>query len=74
MSIVRNLTVTVTYQVSLGNFILPSNIRAQLEDACDRDEEINPCGVDYLEAADWLAANIREGDCIYWDAKIDNIE
>lgn len=74
MKIIKDLTVTITYQVGLGNIKTPDIVYKQLIEASDNDIEINPCSTEYLEAADWLSNNIREKDCMFWEAKIDNIE
>ena len=74
MKTIKNLTVTVTYQVGLGNVEVPDKVYDELVDSFESGANINPCSVYFLEAADWLSNNIREKDCSFWEVEIDNIE
>jgi len=71
--IVKDLRVTVKYSVGLGNVEMPEEAYKQLVEAADNGIAIDPCGMTYLEAADWLGENIKERDCMDWECEVDDI-
>lgn len=73
MKKVKNLTVQVTYRVGLGNVKMPDEVYEQLSDAAEDGRTIEAGGEMYTEAAEWLSNNIRERDCMDWEAEIQEI-
>ena len=71
MEKIKYLTVKVTYRVGLGDFEMPENVYYQLKEASENGQEMEPNGLEFPDAAEWLANNIREGDCTDWWAEIE---
>lgn len=69
----RNLTVTVTYQVELSCLEIPDEIYEQIANAYNNRDAVNPAGCDYIEAAEWLSNNILEEDRMFCEFEVDNI-
>jgi len=73
MKIVKNLSVTVTYKVGLGNVEMPENVYKQIVEAAEKGDEIEGTGLKYTDAAEWLSSNIKERDCFDWNTEIDEV-
>lgn len=71
MKTIKNLTVTVTYTVGLGNVEVPDNVFEQLEN----NQEIDNINDDnQSDAMEWLGQHIKEEDAMDWSYDIDDIE
>ena len=73
MKTVKNLSVTVTYKVGIGNVEMPDNVYEQLLKAAKNNDEIDGVGNTYREASDWLSNHVKEGDCFDWKTEINQI-
>lgn len=73
MITVKDLTVKVTYRVGLGDVEMPEKVFEQIMEAAENCDEIDPSGMQYADAGEWLSNNIREGDCMDWSAEIEEI-
>lgn len=77
MKTIQNISVTVKYTVSLGNIEdVPQEVYNELMEAFEDGYEINPMSPRnrYTEAGEWLAANIKESDCMEWECEIDDLD
>lgn len=74
MKKIKNLTVKVTYRVGLGDVEMPDEVYEQLTEAAEDGDTIESGGIKYTEAAEWLSNNIRERDCMDWEAEIEEAE
>jgi hypothetical protein len=70
---VKNLTVTVTYTVGLGDVEMPQEVYEQLLEAHDNGNKIDPTMMIDNEAEDWVTSKISERDCMDWECEIDDI-
>ena len=74
MKTVKNLSVTVTYKVALGDVEMPEKVYAQIVDAAEKGREIEGTGgKHYSDASEWLSSNIKERDCFEWSTEIDEV-
>lgn len=73
MKKVKELTVKVTYRVGLGDVEMPKKVYKQLAEAYDNGDEIDSSGMEYAEAAEWLSNNIKEADCMDWEAELEEL-
>jgi hypothetical protein len=73
MITVKDFSVKITYRVELGNVDMPEGVYEQLSEAYDNGDEIDQSGLEYAAAAEWLSNNIREGDCMDWEAEIEEL-
>ncbi len=73
MKKVKDLTVSVTYRVQLGNVEMPKKTYNQIFEAAKNGDEIEPNLPHYSDAAEWLSCNIREKDCMDWCVEIEDI-
>jgi len=71
--IVKDLKVTVTYTVGLGNIDMPEEVYEQLVEANENGSKIDPTLMIDEEAEEWISAKISERDCMEWEAEIDDI-
>lgn len=70
MKTIKNLTVTVTYTVGLGNIKVPKEVYDDLIEHYDNGSwEVLEDSI----AAEWLADNIKEKDAMSWSYEIDNL-
>ena len=60
---VKNLTVTVKYEVGIGGVDMPEEVYLQLLQANEEGIEIDGTGMENEEAVEWLRDNISERDC-----------
>lgn len=74
MKTVNDLTVKVTYRVGLGQVEMPGKVYEQLVEAAESGDEIESHSEEYTDAAEWLSNNIREADCMDWNAEIEEID
>jgi len=73
---VKDLTVKVTYRVSLGDIEIPNDVHREillaiqnnLSEIADKHEHLYP------SALEWLECNINEYDCFEWQYDIENLE
>jgi len=72
----KDLTVTITYKVSLSDIDMDDKVYEQLTKASDRLETlgISPIISRYQEATQWLADIIHEDDAYHWEAIVEEIE
>lgn len=74
MKTVKDLTVKVTYRVGLGDVEMPQKVYDQIVEAAENGDDIDPSDPrKYADAADWLSENIRERDCMDWEAEIEEV-
>ncbi len=74
MVTVENLVVKVTYHVGLIDVEMPENVYEQLLKASyDNGGYIDAINRDYADAAEWIADNISEKDCMEWEAEVFDI-
>jgi hypothetical protein len=74
MVTIKDLTVKVTYRVGLGGVEMPEKVHQQLLEASENGDEIEMGGISkYPDAYDWLSDNIRERDCMDWEAEIEEV-
>jgi hypothetical protein len=74
MTEITELSVTVTYNVSIGGLKASKKVREQLLEAYRNGHEINPSGsILYPEASDWISSAVKEADCLDWSAEITEI-
>jgi len=62
MKTIKDLTVKVTYTVSLCDVEVNDDVYEQLISLYDKQEKICEC--------DWLADNIYESDAFHWEYRI----
>jgi len=74
MDNIKELTVKVTYRVSLIDHEIPEKTKEQLVKACDNGDEISvDNSLKYPDAYDWISTNVQERDAMNWDAEIVDI-
>jgi hypothetical protein len=74
MVTIKDLTVKVTYRVGLGEVEMPEKVHQQLLEVSENGDEIEMGGISkYPEAYEWLSDNIRERDCMDWEAEIEEV-
>jgi hypothetical protein len=73
MKVVENLTVQVTYRVGLGGVDMPKKVYKQLVKAAKNGDSIDPSLMEYSDVGEWLVDNIKERDCMDWQAEIEDI-
>jgi hypothetical protein len=74
MKTVKDLTVKVTYRVGLVDVEMPQKVYDQIVEAAENGDDIDPSDPrKYTDAADWLSDNIRERDCMDWEAEIEDV-
>lgn len=74
MITIKDLTVKVTYRVGLGEVEMPEKVHQQLLEASKKDDEIKMGSISkYSDAYEWLSDNIRERDCMDWEAEIEDV-
>ena len=71
---VKDISVKVTYTVTLGDVEMTEEEYAQLLEACENMEEIDGTGIKYPEAVSWISAEIRERDAHEWSYEVNEIE
>lgn len=67
---VDELTVKVSYVISMSDIDIPEDVHKELEDAFDNGHEILLNSMQHTEAQEWLSANCRESDCESWEVEI----
>lgn len=70
---VERLWVKVTYEVDLGDLEIPKDVFDELETAFDECIEIKMGDFRFNKASDWLSENIKEADCIKWQAEVEDL-
>lgn len=73
MKNLKNIQLTVTYTVSLGNVKVSKEVFNQLNSAFELGDEIDVNNPAYLKAADWINSNVKESDCMDWRVEIDDL-
>ena len=71
MKKINNMTVTVTYTVSLSDVEVPDNVHEGLMDRyefCDDDFCLSE---NEIQAFDWLVTHIEERDAVAWKYEVD---
>lgn len=67
MKIINDLTVSVTYAVSLVSVEVPDDVYEQLM----KCSEFSFDDLDNFEAMEWLKENINENDATDWSCEVD---
>lgn len=70
---VERLWVKVTYEVDLGDLEIPKDVFDELEIANDESREVKMGDYRFNKAYDWLSENIKEADCMEWEAEIQDL-
>jgi len=70
MKNLKNIQLTVTYTVSLGNVKVSEEVFNQLNTAFELGDEIDADHPIYLKAVDWINSNVKESDCMDWRVEI----
>jgi hypothetical protein len=71
MKTIKDLTVSVTYTVSLENVKVPDRILRQLDSIYDNGGWCSNDGSHNADGVEWLCENIEEQDACEWEYKID---
>jgi len=71
---IKDLDVTVTYRVGLGDIEVPENVFKELEKIVESGIETDGFEESkYPNAISWLTSNIKEKDCCDWKLTIDEL-
>jgi hypothetical protein len=77
MKTIKDLTVTVTYRVGLGDVEVPDDVYEGLVSAFDGNARLSHDAYDAPENAkkahEWLVDNIYEKDAFDWEYEIDDL-
>lgn len=73
MKKLKNIQLTVTYTVSLGNVEVSEEVFKQLNTAFELGDEIDADNPIYSKAEDWINSNVKESDCMDWRVEIDDL-
>ena len=74
MAKIKDLDVTVTYRVGLGDIDVPENVFKELEKIVESGIEVDGFEKSkYPNAINWLTGNIKEKDCCDWKLTIDDL-
>lgn len=73
MTLLKQLSVKVTYTVSLSELEIPERAYNEILEACEKHENIVGSVPKYCSAAEWLESNINEGQCCHWEYEITEI-
>jgi hypothetical protein len=74
MKTIKNLTVTVTYRVGLGDVEVSDEMLKKLEAMQDSGRWNCNDHSNHADAAEWLSDNINEADAFDWEYEIDELE
>lgn len=76
MKIIKDLTVKVTYRVSLDNVEVPDEVYDALSECYDDGVDISPNSMTDEDeiAANWLDDNIKESDSTDWEYEIEEFQ
>ncbi|MDM1551535.1 hypothetical protein [Empedobacter falsenii] len=76
MKILNEITVKVTYEVTLGGLEVPSDIFEKLEEIYDRGGDVNMSKLERNspEVLEFLNENFKEDDACDWSYTIDEID
>jgi hypothetical protein len=72
-AVVKDLQVTVTYKVGLGNVEMPKKAKEEIIDAAAKCKDIEMSSNTYPFSAEWLMNNIKERDAFSWSVQIDDV-
>lgn len=67
---VKNISVTVTYSVGLGDVDMPKEVYEELKEACESGDEIANHPQKYAKASQWCIDNMKERDCFEWKYEV----
>ena len=72
MKVIKDLNVTVTYTVGLGEVEVPDKVFEQLKKMFDIDISIGVSHPqEYEDAFEWLTNNISEDDAMVWSYEVE---
>jgi hypothetical protein len=74
MKTIKDLTVTVTYTVSIGDVEVSDRISRQLNSIYDNGGWCSSYGSHNADGAEWLRENIEERDAYEWEYTITSHE
>lgn len=76
MKKLKNIRITVTYSVGLGDLNLNEKEFKELKNAYENNETITPmlCDERHTNAYEWLTENAKEADCFDWKCEVDVFE
>jgi hypothetical protein len=72
MKTIKDLNVSVTYKVGLGNISVSEKVFKQLNEIAEKGGNVDLIGMFHPEAVEWLRDTIRQRDC--YDIDYDIIE
>lgn len=70
---IKNLTVTVTYLVGLGDIEIPENVFDQFIQSAVFSKPIQWDNPETELAHEWLSNNIKERECFDWSCEINEV-
>lgn len=75
MKKIKDLNVTVTYIVGIGDIEVNDEVFKQLNEIADKGVSIDGLSdMKYPEACDWLRDNIKEADCCDLEYQINDLD
>lgn len=77
MKNINELTIKVTYTISLQDVHVSEKVYEELLEANNSFKILSPNFVSvnrYSNALDWISDNIEEKDCFEWECEIEEIE
>jgi len=74
MKTIKNITVRVTYEVSLSNVEVSEEVFNYINNVYDFSGQIDDLNPAHSRATDWIADNIREFDACEWTTEIRNLD
>lgn len=74
MITIKDLTVSITYRVGLGDVDVPDRVYKELINIYENGGETHDEDFKNSEATEWLMNNIRQKDCMDWSAEIEELE
>lgn len=70
---IKNISVTVTYSVALGNVNMPKDVYQEMSEAFANGDEIANHPQKYSKASQWCIDHMRERDCFEWKYEITDL-
>jgi hypothetical protein len=70
MKTIKDLTIKITYEVSLGNIEVPKKVYKQLLKSAKKGKDIEMQSLEFDDAEIWITENFKERDCTEWKAEI----
>ena len=70
---IDDLTVKVTYTVSMSDLDMPEDVYKEIENAFDNGVDVVLNSMEHTEAQEWLSTNCKESDSDSWEVEIFDI-